>query len=145
MESPLTPKEPNTAREPAPRRREAALAIALASFAWLVCVLAFKEGDVVLLAGTAVVCALSGVAMHRRGVPTGLFMVITALPWMVVQQHRLAAALAQDMKDHRWTAYTFDGALGPVVISAKGLISCSVAWMIARLISSMVPTRNAGT
>jgi hypothetical protein len=80
--------------------------------------------------------------MHRRGVPTGLLMLLATLPWMVTQEHRLAAAMVQDLKEHRWTAYTFDGVLGSIMISAKGLLFCGVAWLTARIVASMVPVRK---
>jgi hypothetical protein len=77
----------------------------------------------------AVVAVAAWAGARRRGLATGITMVLAALPWMVYWNRSIGAALTKDLNDHRWTAASMDSCLGQIFLTTTALAIAGLAFL----------------
>jgi hypothetical protein len=106
------------------RRNQTGALIILAGF---VASLAFPQYPG-FVAGTAVAVA-AWAGARRRGLVTGIAMVLAPLPWIIYRNRSIGAALSKDLNDHRWTAYTMDSLFCQVPLTVPALAIAGLAFL----------------
>jgi hypothetical protein len=61
--------------------------------------------------------------------------ILAALPYLVVRVRQLAAVLAKDLDEHRWTAEAIDAHFGSTLIASRIILISALAYLFVELVA----------
>ena len=81
----------------------------------------------------AVVSAIIGVGIYRRGVYAGIVMMLLAFPAMAYRAYRLEAILDDELQGRLWTGYALDSVLGSATLIPIGAVLALLGFALVAL------------
>ncbi len=121
--------------QPHSRRARLLLAVVVTFLGWALSFLNLAEQNLILFGAAGAMCLGAGLATFRHGLLGGLVIILAALPYFVIRARHLAAVLAKDLDDHRWTAHAIDTQFGSALIATRVILISAFALVLVEFVA----------